>query len=51
METEIGGITHFFPKINVAVLEVKKESLSVGDTIHIKGSHTDLTQKVQSMQI
>ena len=47
---EIGRITHFFSKISVAVIELKK-SLKVGDTIAVKGPTTDFEQLVDSMQI
>jgi translation elongation factor EF-1alpha len=47
---EIGKITHFFSKICVAVIELKKP-LTVGDTIMVKGPTTDFEQKVDSMQI
>jgi phage terminase small subunit len=47
---EIGRITHFFPKISVAVIELEK-ALEVGDTIAVKGPTTDFEQKVDSMQI
>jgi hypothetical protein len=47
---EVGRITHFFSKINVAVIELKA-TLSVGDTIAIKGPTTDFEQHVDSMQI
>lgn len=50
MEVEIGLVTHYFNKINVAVLSIKDE-LKVGDTIHVLGHTTDFTQKVTSMQI
>jgi len=50
METEIGHVTHFFNKINVAVMSVTNE-LKIGDTIHVLGHTTDFTQKVTSMQI
>ena len=49
-EEEIGKITHFFPHIPAGVIELKG-ALAVGDTIHIKGHTTDLTQVVDSMQI
>lgn len=49
-EKEIGRISHFFPKINVAVIELSDE-LSVGDKIIIKGSTTNFEQNVDSMQI
>ncbi|MCW4003179.1 MAG: translation elongation factor-like protein [Candidatus Bathyarchaeota archaeon] len=47
---EIGLITHFFSKINVAVVELTLP-LSVGDHILIKGPMTDFEQTVDSMQI
>ena len=47
---EIGAITHFFSKINVAVVELTLP-LSVGERILIKGPMTDFEQTVESMQI
>jgi putative protease len=47
---EVGRITHFFSKIDVAVIELKA-ALSVGDTIAVKGPTTDFEQNVDSMQI
>jgi len=49
-EEEIGHITHFFPKISVAVIEVTAESLKAGETIRIKGHTSDFTQPVESLQ-
>jgi translation elongation factor EF-1alpha len=51
MEEEVGRITHYFPRINVGVVELTKGSLKVGDTIHVKGHTTDFYQKVGSMQM
>ena len=50
MESQVGRVTHFYKKISVAIIELS-ETLLVGDTIHISGNTTDLTQKVESMQI
>jgi hypothetical protein len=47
---EIGHIIHFFPRINVAVLELTLP-LAVGDRILVKGPSTDFEQTVDSMQI
>ncbi len=47
---EVGHITHFFSKINVAVLELTSP-LAVGDRILVKGPTTDFEQVVDSMQI
>ena len=51
IEEEIGQITHYFGKINVAIIKLNKGSLKVGDTIHIKGQATDLTQIIDSLEI
>jgi translation initiation factor 2 gamma subunit (eIF-2gamma) len=52
MEEKKGGVViKFFGKIGVAAIKLTDDSLRVGDTIHIKGHTTDLTQKVESMQI
>lgn len=52
METrqEVGRITHFYPKILVAVVELEV-SLSVGDKVSIVGKTTHLEQVVESMQV
>lgn len=50
MESQIGRVTHFYKKIGVAIVELS-DSLLVGDTIHISGHTTDLTQNVDSMQM
>jgi translation elongation factor EF-1alpha len=50
-EKEIGMVTHYFGKINVAAIKITKDTLSPGDTIHIKGHTSDLTQQVASIQV
>jgi putative protease len=47
---QIGHITHFFSRINVAIIELTLP-LSVGDRILVKGPLTDFDQTVDSMQI
>lgn len=47
----IGQVTHYFPKVKVGVVKVKKGDLVVGDTIHIKGYTTDFKQRVSSIQL
>ncbi len=49
-EVEVGKVTHFFNKANVAGIKLSGQ-LSVGDTIHILGHTTDLTETVDSMQV
>lgn len=51
MEVRIGQVTHYFSHLGVATIQVKSKGLKVGDTIHIQGHTTDLTQTVDSMQL
>jgi putative protease len=46
----IGKITHYFPKIGVAVVELSGD-LKVGETITIEGKLGSFDQTVSSMQI
>ena len=50
MEKEIGTITHYFGKINVAIVELTN-SLKIGDKIHVKGHTSDWKQVVDTMQV
>ena len=47
---EVGRVTHFYPKISVAIVELKAP-LNVGDKILIRGATTNFEQIVESMQI
>lgn len=49
-EKEIGIITHYFGKISVGIIKLNAP-LKVGNTIHIKGTHDDFTQTINSMEI
>jgi translation elongation factor EF-Tu-like GTPase len=50
-EKKVGEVIKFFGKIGVAAIRLSEGSLKVGDTIHIVGHTTDVTQGVDSMQI
>lgn len=49
-EEKIGVVSHYYSHLGVAAV-VLEGDLSVGDIIHIKGHTTDLTQKIESIQI
>lgn len=49
-EEKIGTVSHFFDKVSVAAIKLEG-GLKVGDAIHVKGSTTDFTTEVKSMQI
>jgi len=50
METKIGKVIHYYPKIGVAAV-VLEGHIATGDRIHIFGPHDDLHQSVTSMEL
>jgi putative protease len=50
METMIGKVTHYYPKISVAAV-ILEDHLAQGDRIHIYGLHDDVHQSVSSIEI
>jgi putative protease len=50
-ENLIGRVTHYYSHLSVGIVELTGGELKVGDAVHIKGTHTDFTQTVDSMQI
>ncbi|MBI4618565.1 MAG: translation elongation factor-like protein [Desulfobacterales bacterium] len=50
-EKKVGEVIKFFPKPSVAAIKITEGTLTVGDTILIKGHTTDLQEEVKSMQI
>jgi putative protease len=50
-EKEIGVVSHYFDKIEVAAIRLTADSLRSGDVIRIRGHSTDFQQTVTSMQI
>ena len=47
---QVGTITHYYSKIKVGVVEVKKP-LQVGDALQISGRGQSFAQKAKSMQM
>ena len=47
----IGEVTHFFPHVKAAVIKLKRGTLTIGDTIYLKGHTTDFEQKIKSLQV
>ena len=50
-EVKVGYVKDYFAKVGVAGIEITEGQLVVGDTIHIKGHTTELTQQVDSIQL
>ena len=51
MPQAIGKVTHYFPHVKAGVILVTKGTVTIGDTLRIKGHTTDFKQKITSMQI
>ena len=43
VEEKIGIVEHFFSHISVAAMKITDGELTVGDTVHFVGAHTDFT--------
>ena len=50
-ELLIGRVTHYFPQIEVAAVEVQQGELRIDDTIRVIGHTSNFTQKVHSMEM
>jgi putative protease len=50
-EKKVGEVIKFFAKPSVAAIKITEGTLTVGDTILIKGHTTDLQEEVKSIQI
>lgn len=51
MDIQIGKVTHYFDKLEVAVVEVMNQTLRVGDTVKVSGHDNEFTQKITSLQV
>ncbi len=49
-EEKLGEVTHFFDKIQVAIVKLEKP-LKIGDKVKIKGNTTEIEETVDSMQV
>lgn len=50
-EIKVGRVTHYYTHLGVAAIDILDGTIKVGDTIHIKGHTTDMTQKLESIEI
>lgn len=47
----IGKVTHYYDKINVAIIDLVSGSLKVGQQIKFKKGEEEFTQTIDSLQI
>ena len=50
-EAFVGRIIHYYPRINVGIVELTDGEINLGDVIHVQGKQTNLVQPVDSLQI
>jgi translation initiation factor IF-2 len=50
-EIEVGHVADYFARIGVVAIEVTKEAIRVGDTLHFHGHTTDFNQTIDSMEV
>lgn len=50
-EHEIGTVTHYFDRLQVAVVQLTAGEIAIGDTIHFRGHTTEFTETVTSMEV
>jgi GTPase len=51
-ESTLGKVTHYYDKVGAAVIQLNPGAkLKKGDRVQIKGSNTDFTQAVNSLQL
>ena len=51
MNRTIAKVTHYYDKIGVAVIEVTKKALKVGDEVKFSGHGNEFTQTIASLQV
>lgn len=47
----IGKVVHYYNKLGVAIIDLDKGSLKVGDSIKFKRGDSEFTQKISSLQV
>lgn len=50
-EQEIGTVTHYFDRPQVAIVRVTAGEITLGDTLHFTGHTTEFTEQVTSMEV
>ncbi len=50
-EIEVGKVSIFFAKPSVAAIDITSGTLSIGDTVRIRGATTNFEQRIESMEI
>ena len=49
--SEVGVVTHYYPRVDAAVVAVGPGELRAGDTVHIRGHTTDFYQTLYRLEL
>jgi putative protease len=48
---EVGVVTHYYPRVDAAVVKVGPGKLHTGDTVHFRGHTTDFYQTLDRLEV
>ena len=51
LDKPIGKITHYYDKLGVAIIDLEKGGLKVGDKVKFKHGEEEFTQSIESLQV
>lgn len=51
MDKPIGKVVHYYDKLGVAIINLEKAGLKIGDKVKFKRAEEEFTQLVESLQI
>lgn len=51
MDNPVGRVVHYYDKLGVAIIDLEKGGLKVGDNLKFKRGDEEFSQKVESLQI
>ena len=51
LDKPIGKVSHYYDKLGVAIIDLEKGGLKVGDQIKFKKGDKEFTQKIESLQV
>lgn len=51
MDNPIGKVVHYYDKLSVAIIDLEKGGLKVGDEVKFKRGDEEFSQKIESLQV
>jgi len=51
LDKPIGKVVHFYDKLGVAIVDLDKGGLKVGDEVKFKRGEEEFSQKIESLQV